>query len=64
MEFWIGIAYMIWMVFVIRAIFRLGGSRRARLSTKWIWAIALMVFPVIGLVVWAFMGPNGWLSRK
>ncbi len=53
-----GILGLIWLIIVIWAIIKVGKSGAGTLS-KVLWILVLLLFPVIGLIIWFFLGPKG-----
>ncbi|MFV3328541.1 PLD nuclease N-terminal domain-containing protein [Pseudomonas sp. NY15372] len=55
--FWIAVAAIILLVdlWAIVSVFR----SEERDSTKILWALLLVIFPVVGLVIWGLFGPRG-----
>lgn len=53
-----GLLGLIWLIIVIWAIVKVAKSSASPLA-KLLWIIALLVFPVIGLIIWFLMGPKG-----
>ncbi|HGY9625954.1 PLD nuclease N-terminal domain-containing protein [Pseudomonas juntendi] len=55
--FWIAVAAIILLLdlWAIVSVFR----SDKRDSTKILWALLLVIFPVIGLVIWGLFGPRG-----
>ncbi|MDT8448678.1 MAG: PLDc N-terminal domain-containing protein [Wenzhouxiangellaceae bacterium] len=54
----IGLLSLIWLVIVVWAIVK---TARARVSTfvRFMWILVLIVFPVVGFLIWLFFGPKG-----
>lgn len=55
--FWIAVAAIILLLdlWAIVSVFR----SDKRDSTKILWALLLVIFPVVGLVIWGLFGPRG-----
>ncbi|ADJ29731.1 PLDc N-terminal domain-containing protein [Nitrosococcus watsonii] len=53
-----GILSLIWLIIVIWAIVKVAKSGASTLA-KIIWIIVLIIFPLIGLIVWLLLGPKG-----
>ncbi|UBM23243.1 PLD nuclease N-terminal domain-containing protein [Pseudomonas sp. p1(2021b)] len=55
--FWIAVAAIILLLdlWAIVSVFR----SEKRDSTKILWALLLVIFPVVGLVIWGLFGPRG-----
>ncbi len=52
-----GIVGIIWLVVIIWAIIRTAQSTASPLA-KAIWIVVLLIFPLIGLIVWLLFGPR------
>lgn len=52
-----GLLGLIWLVIVIWAIINVAGSPAGGVA-KILWILILLVFPVIGLIIWLFLGPK------
>ncbi|MCX4187997.1 PLDc N-terminal domain-containing protein [Methylophaga sp. OBS4] len=53
-----GLLGLIWLIIVIWAIIKVANSP-AGAGVKALWIVILLVFPVIGLIIWFFLGPKG-----
>ncbi|KFI21424.1 PLDc N-terminal domain-containing protein [Nitrosococcus oceani] len=53
-----GLLSLIWLIIVVWAIVKVAKSGASTLA-KIIWIIALIIFPLIGLIVWLLFGPKG-----
>lgn len=53
-----GLLGLIWLVLVIWAIIKVANSP-AGSGAKILWILILLLFPLIGLIVWFFLGPKG-----
>ncbi|MGO2132482.1 MAG: PLDc N-terminal domain-containing protein [Halomonas sp.] len=53
-----GLLSIIWLIIVIWAIVKVAKSGASSLA-KVLWIAALIVFPLIGLIVWLLFGPKG-----
>ncbi|HAD30459.1 MAG: PLDc N-terminal domain-containing protein [Methylophaga sp.] len=53
-----GILGLIWLIIVIWAILKVAKSGAGTLA-KVLWILILLFFPVIGLIIWFFLGPKG-----
>lgn len=53
-----GVLGLIWLVIVIWAIVKTAQAR-VGLMPRVLWILILLIFPVIGLIVWLFLGPKG-----
>ena len=52
-----GLLGLIWLVIVIWAIIKVANSS-AGSGAKVLWILILLLFPLIGLIVWFFLGPK------
>ena len=55
MEFILGIIILALDIWAIVSIFGSGASTLSKL----LWTIGIIVFPVVGFIVWYFAGPKG-----
>lgn len=53
-----GLLGLIWLVIVIWAIIKVAKSSAGGLA-KLLWILALLFFPLVGLIIWFLMGPKG-----
>lgn len=53
-----GLLGLIWLVIVVWAIVKVAKSSAGGLA-KLLWILALLFFPLVGLIVWFLMGPKG-----
>ncbi|MBL1458682.1 MULTISPECIES: PLDc N-terminal domain-containing protein [unclassified Methylophaga] len=53
-----GILGLIWLIIVIWAILKVAKSGAGTLA-KVLWILILLLFPVVGLIIWFFLGPKG-----
>jgi hypothetical protein len=53
-----GLLGLIWLVLVIWAIIKVANSPAGG-GAKVLWILILLLFPLIGLIVWFFLGPKG-----
>lgn len=53
-----GILGLIWLIIVIWAILKVAKSGAGTLA-KVLWILILLFFPVVGLIIWFFLGPKG-----
>ncbi|QFU03046.1 hypothetical protein FIU83_15470 [Halomonas sp. THAF5a] len=53
-----GLLGLIWLVIVIWAIVKVAKSAAGGLA-KLLWILALLFFPLAGLIVWLLFGPKG-----
>ncbi|MGN0922428.1 MAG: PLDc N-terminal domain-containing protein [Cellvibrio sp.] len=48
---------IIWLVIVIYAVVKVIGSNAPTLN-KLLWTLGIIIFPVVGVIVWYFAGPK------
>lgn len=53
-----GLLGLIWLIIVIWAILKVAKSGAGTLA-KVLWVLVLLLFPLIGLIFWFFLGPKG-----
>ncbi len=53
-----GLFGLIWLIIIIWAIIKTAQSS-AGLVPKILWILILLVFPIIGLILWLLLGPKG-----
>jgi hypothetical protein len=53
-----GILGLIWLIIVIWAVVKVAQSA-AGTGAKILWILILLLFPLVGLLVWFFLGPKG-----
>lgn len=53
-----GLLSLIWLIIVILAIIKVAKSGASTLA-KVFWIIVLIIFPLVGLIVWYLFGPKG-----
>lgn len=53
-----GLLGLIWLIIVIWAILKVAKSGAGTLA-KVLWILILLFFPVIGFIIWFFLGPKG-----
>lgn len=53
-----GLLGLIWLIIVIWAIVKVAKSSAGGLA-KVVWALVLLFFPLVGLIVWFLFGPKG-----
>lgn len=53
-----GLLGLIWLIILIWAIVKVAKSAAGGLA-KLLWILALVVFPLAGLIVWLLFGPKG-----
>ncbi|MGX5915530.1 PLDc N-terminal domain-containing protein [Aliidiomarina sp. Khilg15.8] len=56
-----GILGLIWLIIIIYAIVKTLQSS-ADTGTKVLWVVLLLVIPLIGFILWLFLGPKGGAS--
>jgi len=52
-----GLLGLMWLIIVIWAIIQVAGSP-AGAGAKALWILIILLFPVIGLIIWFFLGPK------
>ncbi|KPQ20451.1 MULTISPECIES: PLDc N-terminal domain-containing protein [unclassified Halomonas] len=53
-----GLLGLIWLVIIVWAIVKVAKSSAGGLA-KLLWILALLFFPLVGLIVWFLLGPKG-----
>ncbi|HAO25075.1 MULTISPECIES: PLDc N-terminal domain-containing protein [Methylophaga] len=53
-----GLLGLIWLIIIIWAILKVAKSGAGTLA-KVLWILILLFFPVVGLIIWFFLGPKG-----
>ncbi|WP_163577759.1 PLDc N-terminal domain-containing protein [Halomonas faecis] len=53
-----GLLGLIWLIIVIWAVVKVAKSGAGPIS-KLLWILILLIFPVVGLIVWLLLGPKG-----
>ncbi|MGP5565396.1 PLDc N-terminal domain-containing protein [Vreelandella alkaliphila] len=53
-----GLLGLIWLIIVIWAIVKVAKSSAGGLA-KLLWILALLFFPLVGLIAWFLFGPKG-----
>lgn len=53
-----GLLGLIWLIIVIWAIIKTAQSRVGAVP-KVLWILILLFFPLVGLIIWLFLGPKG-----
>lgn len=53
-----GILGLIWLVIIIWAIVKVVKSSASGVA-KVLWVLALIIFPLVGFIVWLIVGPKG-----
>ncbi len=54
----VGLLGLIWLIIVIWAIIKTAQARVGPVP-KFLWILILLFFPVLGLILWIFLGPKG-----
>ncbi|WP_316013609.1 PLD nuclease N-terminal domain-containing protein [Roseobacter sp. HKCCA0434] len=54
MEFILGIIHLVLIIWALLNIFKSGASTGAKI----LWALGVIIFPIIGFIVWFFAGPK------
>lgn len=54
----IGLLGLLWLVIVVWAIVKTAQAR-VGMFVRVMWILVLIVFPLVGLIVWFFLGPKG-----
>lgn len=52
-----GLVGLVWTVLVIWAVINIIGSSASGLA-KILWSLFVIVFPLLGMIVWFFVGPK------
>ncbi|WP_163558490.1 PLDc N-terminal domain-containing protein [Halomonas sp. NO4] len=53
-----GLLGLIWLIIIIWAIVKVAKSGAGAIS-KLLWILILLIFPVVGLIIWLLLGPKG-----
>ena len=53
-----GLLGLIWLIILVWAIVKVAKSPAGAIS-KLLWIIVLLVFPLLGLILWLLLGPKG-----
>lgn len=53
-----GLLGLIWLIILIWAIVKVAKSPAGAVS-KLLWILALLFFPLVGLIAWLLLGPKG-----
>ena len=53
-----GLLGLIWLIIVIWAIIKVAKSSAGGLA-KVLWIMVLLLFPLLGLIIWFLLGPKG-----
>jgi hypothetical protein len=54
----VGLGSLIWLIILVWAIVKTAQARVGAF-VRFMWIIVLILFPVIGFVIWLFLGPKG-----
>lgn len=53
-----GLLGLIWLIIVIWAVVKVAKSSAGPIA-KLLWILILLIFPVVGLIIWLLLGPKG-----
>ncbi|MBE0403899.1 hypothetical protein CZ787_02710 [Halomonas citrativorans] len=53
-----GLLGLIWLIIIVWAIVKVAKSSAGGLA-KVLWILALLIFPLVGLIAWLLLGPKG-----
>jgi hypothetical protein len=53
-----GLLGLIWLIIVVYAIVKILGSN-AGTGSKVLWVVLVLIFPVVGVILWFLFGPKG-----
>lgn len=53
-----GLLGLIWLIILVWAIVKVAKSSAGGLA-KVLWILGLLIFPLVGLIVWLLFGPKG-----
>lgn len=53
-----GLLGLIWLIIIIWAILKVAKSSAGTMA-KVLWILILLFFPLVGLIIWFFLGPKG-----
>ncbi|CAM3851959.1 PLDc N-terminal domain-containing protein [Vreelandella rituensis] len=53
-----GLLGLIWLIIVIWAVVKVAKSSAGGVA-KVLWILGLLIFPLVGLIVWLLFGPKG-----
>ena len=53
-----GLLGLIWLIILVWAIVKVAKSPAGAIA-KLLWIIVLLLFPVLGLILWLLLGPKG-----
>ena len=54
----VGILGLIWLIIIVWAIVKTAQAK-VGFVVKFCWILILILFPIIGLLIWLFLGPKG-----
>ena len=54
----IGLLGLIWLVILVWAIIKTAQAR-VGVFVRFVWIVVLILFPVVGFLIWIFLGPKG-----
>jgi len=54
----VGLGSLIWLIILVWAIVKTAQARVGAF-VRFMWIIVLILFPVIGFLIWLFLGPKG-----
>lgn len=54
----VGLGSLIWLIILVWAIVKTAQARVGAF-VRFMWIIVLILFPVLGFVIWLFLGPKG-----
>jgi hypothetical protein len=52
-----GLLGLIWLIIVVYAIVKIAGSS-AETGAKVLWIVLVLLFPVVGVIIWFLLGPK------
>jgi hypothetical protein len=52
-----GLLGLIWLIIVVYAIVKIAGSG-AGTGAKVLWIVLVLLFPVVGVIIWFLLGPK------
>ncbi|MDN6180347.1 MAG: PLDc N-terminal domain-containing protein [Halomonas subglaciescola] len=53
-----GLLGLIWLIIIVWAIVKVAKSPAGGLA-KLLWILVLLVFPLVGFIIWLLLGPKG-----
>ncbi|MDT8410710.1 MAG: PLDc N-terminal domain-containing protein [Wenzhouxiangellaceae bacterium] len=54
----VGLLGLLWLIIVVWAIVKTAQARVGAF-VRFMWILVLILFPVVGLLIWLFFGPKG-----